>query len=170
MVGLEVPVFPYRRHIFITETITPGSGVPGSKIMVIDFETTFYFHREGAGILFGMSDPDEPSSYNVTVSWEFLEKVTRAAVKRLPVAKTLQKGRDPDRIPPPGPSLRLPCRMLTHPHIDHIAKHQNKTSNPAAPPLYPFSPVQQTFKRRLQSFGVLATTPAPPTLALRVLR
>jgi sarcosine oxidase subunit beta len=82
MAGLDVPVFPYRRHIFITEPITPG--VPASRIMVIDFETTFYFHREGAGILFGMSDPDEPSSYNSTVSWEFLEKVTRTAVKRLP--------------------------------------------------------------------------------------
>jgi len=84
MVGLKVPVFPYRRHIFITETLTPVSSVPGSKIMVIDFETTFYFHREGAGILFGMSDPDEPSSYNLTVSWEFLEKLTRTALKRLP--------------------------------------------------------------------------------------
>lgn len=84
MVGLDVPVFPYRRHIFITEPIPPRSSVPASRIMVIDFETTFYFHREGAGILFGMSDPDEPSSYNSTVSWEFLEKITRTAVKRLP--------------------------------------------------------------------------------------
>jgi sarcosine oxidase subunit beta len=84
MVGLDVPVLPYRRHIFITEPIPPGSSVPASRIMVIDFETTFYFHREGTGILFGMSDPDEPSSYNSTVSWEFLEKITRSAVKRLP--------------------------------------------------------------------------------------
>jgi sarcosine oxidase subunit beta len=83
MVGLDVAVLPYRRHIFITEPIEPGS-VPASRIMVIDFETTFYFHREGAGILFGMVDPDEPSSYNTTVSWEFLERVTRVAVRRLP--------------------------------------------------------------------------------------
>jgi sarcosine oxidase subunit beta len=83
MVGLDVPVFPYRRHIFITEPI--ARLIPTSHIMVIDFETTFYFHREGAGILFGMSDPDEPSSFNTTVSWEFLEEVTRTAVKRLPV-------------------------------------------------------------------------------------
>jgi sarcosine oxidase subunit beta len=83
MVGLDVPVLPFRRHIFITEPIEPGP-VPASRIMVIDFETTFYFHREGAGILFGMVDPDEPSSYNTTVSWEFLERVTRVAVKRLP--------------------------------------------------------------------------------------
>jgi sarcosine oxidase subunit beta len=84
MAGLEVPVLPYRRHIFITEPIAPGLA-PASRIMVIDFESTFYFHREGAGILFGMSDPNEPSSYNTTVSWEFLEKVTQTAVSRLPI-------------------------------------------------------------------------------------
>jgi sarcosine oxidase subunit beta len=52
--------------------------------MIIDFDTTFYFHREGAGILFGMSDPEEPSSYDTTVKWEFLEGVTRTATGRLP--------------------------------------------------------------------------------------
>jgi sarcosine oxidase subunit beta len=83
MAGLDVPVLPYRRHIFISEAIEAGA-VPSSRIMVIDFETTFYFHREGPGILFGMSDLKEPSSFNTTVSWEFLEKVTRVAVKRLP--------------------------------------------------------------------------------------
>jgi len=84
MAGLDVPVLPYRRHVFITESIAAGPA-PASRIMVIDFETTFYFHREGAGILFGMSDTNEPSSYNTTVSWEFLEKVTRTAIGRLPV-------------------------------------------------------------------------------------
>ena len=83
MAGLDVPVLPYRRHIFISEPV--DSGAPASRIMVIDFETTFYFHREGAGILFGMSDPDEPSSYNTTVSWDLLEKISPSAMKRLPV-------------------------------------------------------------------------------------
>jgi sarcosine oxidase subunit beta len=91
MAGLDVPVLPYRRHIFITEPLlsrhaSPSvkADVPDSRIMVIDFESTFYFHREGAGILFGMSDAEEPSSFNTTVSWEFLERVTSTAVKRLP--------------------------------------------------------------------------------------
>ena len=90
MVGLEIPVLPYRRHIFISEPIAPVSipgrnlGAPANRIMVIDFETTFYFHREGAGILFGMSDPDDPPGFDTTVSWEFLEKVTGVAVRRLP--------------------------------------------------------------------------------------
>jgi sarcosine oxidase subunit beta len=83
MVGLDIPVLPYRRHIFITEPLS-GDAVPLNRIMVIDFETTFYFHREGGGVLFGMSDPAEPSSFNTTVSWDFLENATRVAVKRLP--------------------------------------------------------------------------------------
>jgi len=90
MVGLEIPVLPYRRHIFISEPIASASSpgainqAPANRIMVIDFETTFYFHREGPGILFGMSDPTDPPSFDMTVSWEFLEEVTRVAVQRLP--------------------------------------------------------------------------------------
>jgi sarcosine oxidase subunit beta len=103
MAGIDIPVLPYRRHVFITEPLRAASTSAGprggtntrepiasefgitSRLMVIDFETTFYFHREGAGILFGMSDPDEPSSYDTSVSWEFLESVTQVARRRLPV-------------------------------------------------------------------------------------
>jgi sarcosine oxidase subunit beta len=91
MVGLDVPVAPYRRHIFIAQPSAPGiwerrdtAPAPSSRIMVIDFETTFYFHREGAGVLFGMSDPDEPAGFDTTVRWDFLDEVTRVAVRRLP--------------------------------------------------------------------------------------
>jgi len=84
MADVDIPVLPYRRHVFITEPIAAGSGVPASRIMVIDFATTFYFHREGPGILFGMSDPNERPGYDLTVSWEFLEEVTKTAVQRLP--------------------------------------------------------------------------------------
>jgi len=107
LAGVDIPVLPYRRHIFITEPLRDapcgagartGANPRGpiasefgitSRLMVIDFETTFYFHREGAGILFGMSDPDEPSSYNTSVSWEFLESVTQVASRRLPVLMDL---------------------------------------------------------------------------------
>lgn len=84
MARLDIPVLPYRRHIFITEPLMNRSQFPDNRIMVIDFETTFYFHREGPGILFGMSDKDEEPGYVTTVNWEFLEEVTRIAVKRLP--------------------------------------------------------------------------------------
>lgn len=85
MAGLDVPVDPYRRHIFIAHPPATGRWeVPPSRIMVIDFDTTFYFHREGAGVLFGMGDPNEQSTFDLTVQWDFLEQVTPVAVKRLP--------------------------------------------------------------------------------------
>jgi sarcosine oxidase subunit beta len=88
LADVDVPVDPYRRHIFIAAFDQGASHaatrVPRSKIMVIDFETTFYFHREGAGLLFGMSDPQEPSTFDTTVRWDFLSEVTDTAVRRLP--------------------------------------------------------------------------------------
>jgi len=85
MAGVDVPVEPYRRHIFIAAA--PGEAawrVPASRIMVIDFDTTFYFHREGAGLLFGMGDPDETPTFDTTVQWDFLPQVIDIAVQRLP--------------------------------------------------------------------------------------
>jgi sarcosine oxidase subunit beta len=92
MAGADVPVDPYRRHIFIAAfdgggAKTPAGApahVPSSHIMVIDFETTFYFHREGAGVLFGMGDRHETSTFDTTVQWDFLPQVIDVAVKRLP--------------------------------------------------------------------------------------
>ena len=81
MAGVEVPVDPYRRHIFIAAV---DGGVPASRILVIDFDTTFYFHREGAGLLFGMGDPDEIPTFDTTVQWDFLPQVIDVAVRRLP--------------------------------------------------------------------------------------
>jgi sarcosine oxidase subunit beta len=90
--GVDVPVEPQRRHIFIATPERGGSWdapewggrMPRSRILVIDFETTFYFHREGPGLLFGMGDPDESPGFDITVRWDFLPKVTEIAVKRLP--------------------------------------------------------------------------------------
>jgi sarcosine oxidase, subunit beta len=85
--GVDIPVRPVRRHIFIAAldgNLRPAPVVPTSHIMVIDFETTFYFHREGAGILFGMGDPHETSTFDTTVQWDFLPQVIDVAVTRLP--------------------------------------------------------------------------------------
>ena len=93
MAGADVPVDPIRRHIFIAAfDSSTGSGqaslaparVPASHIMVIDFDTTFYFHREGAGLLFGMGDPQETPTFDTTVQWDFLPQVIDVAVTRLP--------------------------------------------------------------------------------------
>jgi sarcosine oxidase subunit beta len=56
--------------------------------MVIDFDTTFYFHREGAGLLFGMGDPADTPTFDTTVQWDFLPRVIDVAVTRLPALAT----------------------------------------------------------------------------------
>lgn len=90
--GVDVPVEPERRHIFIASP--PGGGswdeganagrVPANKLLVIDFDTSFYFHREGGGLLFGMGDPDEKPGFDITVRWDFLPTVIEVAMQRLP--------------------------------------------------------------------------------------
>ncbi len=92
MAGVNVPVIPERRHVFIAQPSGGGGWddgqhrgqVPVSRLMVIDFDSTFYFHREGGGLLFGMGDPDEQPGFDTTVRWDFLPNVIEVAVRRLP--------------------------------------------------------------------------------------
>lgn len=82
MAGLDLPVKPYRRQVFCTK---PFAEIPKPVPMVIDQDLTFYFRGEESSILMGMSDPDEPSSFNTHVDREFLERVVDAAIHRAPV-------------------------------------------------------------------------------------
>ncbi len=87
MAGLEVPVKPYRRQVFMTK---PFEAIPKPVPMVIDQDITFYFRGEDPGILMGMSDPDEPSSFNLHVHREFMEKVIEAAIHRAPALENAE--------------------------------------------------------------------------------
>jgi len=81
MVGLEIPVLPYRRHIAVTGTFPT---VPRTTPMTVDFRTSLYFHPEGDGVLIGMSDRSEPPGFVTDVNWEFLEKMFEQAARRAP--------------------------------------------------------------------------------------
>ncbi len=78
---VDLPVYPERRHVYAT---FPFDRAPASHLMVIDFATTFYFHRESGGVLMGMADPNEPPSFNLAVNPDFLEKVLEVGLKRYP--------------------------------------------------------------------------------------
>jgi sarcosine oxidase subunit beta len=92
LAGVDLPIAPLRRHIFLAEPSGGGSWddcpgtarVPGTRVMVIDFETSFYFHREGGRLLFGMGDPDETPGFDTSVRWDFLPNVIEVALRRLP--------------------------------------------------------------------------------------
>jgi glycine/D-amino acid oxidase-like deaminating enzyme len=131
MAGVEVPVDPYRRHIFIASAPAAGWTVPSSRIMVIDFESTFYFHREGAGVLFGMGDRDEPSTFETTVRWDFLPQVTEQAVRRLPALADASISHawaglyemSPDANPLIGPVDEVPGLFLVNGFSGHGFQH-----------------------------------------------
>jgi len=81
MAGVNLPIQPYRRQVFITEAFNGlGLHIP----MTIDFGPSFYFRREGAGILFGMTRKDEPPGFNLNVDPEWLERIIEHALHRVP--------------------------------------------------------------------------------------
>lgn len=85
MVGLELPVTPLRRQ-WLTTTALPG--LPAGFPFVIDFAQSLYFHREGEGVLTGMSNPDETPGEDQSVDpqWELTHM--EAATRRLPLLET----------------------------------------------------------------------------------
>ena len=99
--------------------------------MVIDFETTFYFHREGAGILFGMADRKEGPTFDTTVQWDFLPQVIDVAVKRLPALADASISHawaglyevTPDANPLIGPARELAGFFLINGFSGHGFQH-----------------------------------------------
>ncbi len=137
MARLDVPVTPQRRHIFIAEPAERGAWerpplqVPASRILVIDVETTFYFHREGAGVLFGMADPEERAGFDLTVNWPVLERIYDVALRRLPALGDAGIAHawaglyemSPDGMPFIGPDPRLPGFYLIAGFSGHGFQH-----------------------------------------------
>lgn len=85
MAGVDIPIVPVRRQITVT---APISEIPPDFPFIIDFARSLYFHREGQGLLTGMSNPDEPVGFDQSVDsdWELVH--LEAAVERLPLMET----------------------------------------------------------------------------------
>ncbi len=79
MVGLDIPVCPVRRHIFITEPVNYRTGFARhtnwSRLpMVVDFHDGFWFRREGPCLLIGKRNPHESEGFFTTVDWDFFAR------------------------------------------------------------------------------------------------
>jgi sarcosine oxidase subunit beta len=81
MAGLGVPIVPYRRQIMTT---SPLPEVPQDFPFVLDFAQSLYFHREGEGILTGMSNNNEKAGFDQTVDEDFEMVNLEAAIARMP--------------------------------------------------------------------------------------
>ncbi len=79
--GVDLPVTPLRRQILITE---PVPGLDPNTPFTIDFDTSYYFHREGKGLLLGMSDPYETPGFKLGQSDDWLPRIGEAIQRRTP--------------------------------------------------------------------------------------
>jgi sarcosine oxidase subunit beta len=79
--GVDLPVTPLRRQLVITG---PVPGLPAVVPFTIDFASTFYFHREGRGLLMGMSDPAQEPGFHLDRSDEWLPRLAEAIGRRAP--------------------------------------------------------------------------------------
>ena len=73
MAGIEIPVHGEPRHMWFSPE---AGGVRDDVPLTIDFSSSFYFHREGPGIVFGGRE-------------EALEDVAEHALERLPLIADL---------------------------------------------------------------------------------
>ncbi len=80
--GIDLPVSPLRRQWLTT---TPLPQVPADFPFVIDFAQSLYFHREGDGLLLGMSNNNETVGYDQSVDEDFELVNLEAAIQRMPL-------------------------------------------------------------------------------------
>jgi len=84
MAGVEIPVTPLRRQMFTTN---PLKEIPEDFPFVIDFSKSLYFHREGDGLLIGMSNQNEKPGYDQNVDENFELANLEAAIERMPLVE-----------------------------------------------------------------------------------
>jgi len=84
MAGIQIPVLPLRRQMFTTN---PLKEVPEDFPFVIDFAKSLYFHREGEGLLIGMSNQAERPGFDQNVDEDFELVNLEAAIERMPLVE-----------------------------------------------------------------------------------
>jgi len=81
MAGVAVPIEAFRRQIMTTTSLPE---VPQDFPFVLDFAQSLYFHREGDGILTGMSNMNEKAGFDQNVDEDFELVNLEAAIARMP--------------------------------------------------------------------------------------
>ena len=80
--GVDLPLEPIPRHVLVTG---PFDGAPERRTLVIEAMTSFYFHREGAGVLMGMGGASERASFETATDDSFIaEELLPTAVRVFP--------------------------------------------------------------------------------------
>jgi sarcosine oxidase subunit beta len=108
LAGVELPIVPVRRQILVTAALLE---IPADFPFVFDFARSLYFHKEGPGLLIGMSNPDQAPGFDQTVDADWEVATLEAAAARMPLLERAGIARrwaglyemTPDRHPLIGP-------------------------------------------------------------------
>ena len=128
-VGVDLPLEPIPRHVLVTGAFP---GVPERRTLVIDAATSFYFHREGAGVLMGMGSPDERPSFDLAPDESFVaESLLPTALRVFPPLEAAAIEHSwvglyemtPDRHPILGPAPGLEGFYLANGFSGHGFQH-----------------------------------------------
>ena len=87
MAGLQLPVDPRRRHIFVTDAF---DGIRHPLPLVTDTGSGFYCRSEQGAILMSPGDIGETTEYEARVDWSVLEQAVEKAVRRIPALERAQ--------------------------------------------------------------------------------
>jgi sarcosine oxidase subunit beta len=79
--GVDVPVEPVRRHLFLTG---PVRDLPPAIPMTIDADTGVLVRREGERVLVAWSNADEPPGFDTSCDPEFVLRFAEALEARFP--------------------------------------------------------------------------------------
>jgi sarcosine oxidase, subunit beta len=108
LVGVELPVRPLKRHIWITERFDQ---IPGPTPQTIDFHSGFCFRKELESVMWSGGDMLERWDFSTEVEWDQLQASVEKAVKRVPILADARVMRGwaglrevtPDHLPIIGP-------------------------------------------------------------------
>ena len=87
MAGLELPVDPRRRHIFVTDAF---DGIRHPMPLVTDTGSGFYCRSEQGAILMSPGDIGAATEYEAQVDWSMLELAVEKAIRRVPALEGAQ--------------------------------------------------------------------------------
>ncbi len=111
LAGLRIPAGGARHQVVVTEQHPAFADTP----MVFDVGSGLYWRPEEEGLLFGMSNPEEPPGENRCVDWPYLSSMRSRLDALVPLASGLGLRRGwaatidytPDHLPIIGPAPGL---------------------------------------------------------------
>ena len=111
LLGLTIPVGAVRHQVAVTQ---PHPALEAERVsMAFDVGAGLYWRLEEDGLLFGMSNPDEPPGEARQIDWDYLGRMRERLARLCPVTERLGLRKvwaatidyTPDHLPIVGPAI-----------------------------------------------------------------